>query len=229
MVYFNYRYQRFSVQRKKQMTRIFLLGLIASALIALTLTGRLSWIIAALGAMLPLLPRVARFIFSMWPSINPYFQRFQQNRQSNMRGRFINLQIDMLSGELQGEVLEGDFAGQQLQMMSLEQILLLLAHCKKQDMKSAALLEAYLDRQHAGWAESENSQYKSTKNESKFSDTEMNHQQALDILGLSSAATQKDILKAHKRLMQGLHPDRGGSDYLAKQINCARDLLLKNI
>jgi hypothetical protein len=50
---------------------------------------------------------------------------------------------------------------------------------------------------------------------------------ALEMLGLKPGASREDIIKAHKRLMQKVHPDRGGSDYLASQINAARDLLLK--
>jgi hypothetical protein len=54
----------------------------------------------------------------------------------------------------------------------------------------------------------------------------MSREEALDILGLDAAATRDDIIAAHRRLMQKMHPDRGGSDYLAGKINRARDVLL---
>jgi hypothetical protein len=54
----------------------------------------------------------------------------------------------------------------------------------------------------------------------------MSREEALDILGLGSEATRADIIAAHRRLMQKMHPDRGGSDYLAGKINRARDVLL---
>lgn len=57
-------------------------------------------------------------------------------------------------------------------------------------------------------------------------ETEMNRKQAADILGVEVTATDAEVREAHKRLMQKIHPDRGGSDGLAKQINRAKDIML---
>ena len=54
----------------------------------------------------------------------------------------------------------------------------------------------------------------------------MSTEQAREVLGLKPGCTKEDIILAHRRMMQKVHPDRGGSDYLASQINTAKDVLL---
>ena len=55
----------------------------------------------------------------------------------------------------------------------------------------------------------------------------MTRGEALQVLGLSAGADAEQIKEAHHRLMLKLHPDLGGSDYLAGKINLARDVLLE--
>lgn len=58
--------------------------------------------------------------------------------------------------------------------------------------------------------------------------TSLDRVEALQILGLDENASREDIIHAHRRLIQKMHPDRGGSDYLAARINLAKDVLLKD-
>ena len=89
------------------------------------------------------------------------------------------------------------------------------------DADSSNLLTAYLDREYEGWQSGEE------RAESVSSNGDMSESQALDILGLKDDATKEDIIQSHRRMIQKVHPDRGGSTYLATKINAAKDLLIK--
>jgi hypothetical protein len=71
------------------------------------------------------------------------------------------------------------------------------------------------------------SQISSKRNSATLNNSgQMSIEQARDILGVDANANQDAIILAHKRLIQKLHPDRGGSDYLAAQVNLAKQVLL---
>ncbi|MGB5537635.1 MAG: DnaJ domain-containing protein, partial [Thiogranum sp.] len=145
-------------------------------------------------------------------------------RQSNVETRFIRMTLDHDSGEMNGRILEGRYTGEDLQSLSLEQLLELLTRYSREDEESAALLRAYLDRVHGdSWQQQEQAQ--ADTQSSGFSG-DMSHREAYDILGLEEGAGEEKIIEAHRRLMQKLHPDRGGSTFLAAKINQAKDLLL---
>jgi len=50
---------------------------------------------------------------------------------------------------------------------------------------------------------------------------------AYEVLGVNEDSTKEEVLKAYKSMMQKVHPDRGGSDYLTRLVSEAKDLLLK--
>jgi DnaJ-domain-containing protein 1 len=104
--------------------------------------------------------------------------------------------------------------------LSQDELKLLSQQYKTVDKESYVLLQAYLIR-----SGSNNDQAYQQYNPANFN--ELTETEAYEILGLPNTASKDEIVKAHKRLMQRMHPDRGGSDYLAAKINAAKDQLVK--
>ena len=150
---------------------------------------------------------------------------------SSVSTAWLAMTLDHQSGSMDGEVLQGQFQQQRLSSLSLQQLLALAQECQ-QDPDSLQLLQAYLDRTHPDWrdaaggSDNTSDQTHERAKRRSGSDPEMTEALALEILGLSPGASREEIIAAHRRLMQKLHPDRGGSDYLAQRINAARDFLL---
>jgi len=132
----------------------------------------------------------------------------------------LRMRLDRATGEVEGAVRQGRFAGRQLADLGLAELLDLLAEAARADPRSTSLLEAYLDHRVPDWREAEQS------GPTTAGSAGMDEQQALEILGLAKGAGPDEIREAHRRLMTRLHPDSGGSNFLAAQINQAKDLLL---
>jgi len=145
--------------------------------------------------------------------------------QSTVTTRFLNMKLDHATGAMNGQVLEGRFTGRVLQELNLQELLALWRECQP-DPQSVTVLEAYLDRHaESTWRETLRD---SESVESPTASATMNSAEAYQILGLSPGATRAEIQAAYRRLIQRLHPDHGGSAYLATQLNRARDLLLRS-
>jgi DnaJ domain len=137
--------------------------------------------------------------------------------------RYFRMSLDHDTGTVSGEVTAGRFAGRNLSDLSVEDLLDLRRDCAD-DAQSVSVLEAYLDRVHPDWR----THGSGAQGGAQSGTGVMTLEEARAILGVGPDATGDEIREAHRRLMQKLHPDRGGSTYLAAQINRARDLLLRH-
>lgn len=143
---------------------------------------------------------------------------------SRVRSRYVRMQLDHDSGALSGEVVYGKYAGQALDDLEHDDLLALREEVSA-DGESLALVEAYLDRRIPGWRDDVEGD--TTAGARGASDAgPMTNEQAYEILGLSPGASQAEIRSAHRRLMKKVHPDQGGSTFLAAKINEAKDRLL---
>jgi len=143
-----------------------------------------------------------------------------QGQSSTVETAVLRMQLAHDSGDLQGEVLKGEYAGWRLADMDRQQLEALMVYCRNEDADSARLLDSYLQQRFPG--EGPFGQAHGNND----SGGNMNRQEALAILGLAEGATEEEIVSAHRKLIQKLHPDRGGNDYLAAKINQAKDVLL---
>jgi len=203
---------------------------IRRAVIAFGIIGFLLLLTVRGGAevALPLLAGLTPFLFRWLNAWRPSASMADSSAvsQSTIATRFLNMALNHATGVMSGEVREGRFAGRALLELNLQELLALWQECQV-DPQSTAVLEAYLDR-HAESDWREKLYEAESTADSPASASVMSCAEAYQILGLSSGATPAEIQAAYRRLIQRLHPDHGGSAYLATQLNRARDLLLRS-
>ncbi|HYC03186.1 MAG TPA: DnaJ domain-containing protein [Azospirillaceae bacterium] len=202
----------------------WLAGIVAAlAVLAFVLTGRLGMLFGLAALLLPLVRR-----FSLWkwrPSAWGTAGSAQPRADTSVETDTVRVWLDHATGAMDGEARVGPMAGERLSALSLERILELLSHARREDASAVALLETYLDRHHEGWREA-SGEAEPEPDQPASGRSGMSAAEAYEVLGLSEGATEEDIRQAHKRLMMRNHPDQGGSTYLAARINQAKDILL---
>jgi hypothetical protein len=142
---------------------------------------------------------------------------------SQVRSQFLDMTLDHDSGELLGQIVAGPYAGHSLAEFDLPQLTAMIPGF---DAESVSLLESYLDRRFPAWRL--DAQGHGAGGQRHAASTgKMTNEEAYQILGLQPGAGRDDIVRAHRGLMKKLHPDQGGSTYLATRVNEAKDTLLR--
>jgi hypothetical protein len=144
-------------------------------------------------------------------------------RVSRVRSAFIEMELDHDTGAMRGRILAGPHQGVPLEALDLATLISFLAGI---DEESRSLLVAYLDRREPRWREHAQGNT-ATGQGSAASSGKMTEQEAYQILGVQPGASAQDIRRAHRTLMKKLHPDQGGSTYLAARVNEAKEILLR--
>jgi hypothetical protein len=230
---------------------ILLVGMIIGAYFLFRRLRRLAWtqrvrrIAAAIGVgavlllltvrggaeiALPLLtilaPFLLRWLNAPLPSPSPG-SISGAGAQSEVATRFLRMTLDHATGVMSGVIQAGGFAGRLLSDLTDQELLLLWRECQV-DPESVAVLEAYLDRQgNPDWRTRFRQADTADSARTASRDSTMSRAEAYEVLGLSPGASQEEIQTAYRRLMQRLHPDHGGSAYLAARLNQARQVLLQ--
>jgi len=221
-------------QRRAATIKLIVL-LVTLGLLYLAITGRLHWLGALVAALLPFarrlipllrfLPLIGSIFKSRRGSANPKHR--SDGNQSEIETRLLHMTLDHDSGVMYGTVLQGPLRGRELGDLEEQEFLDLLDYCRQHDEESGRVLEAYLDKRFGeSWRVDDHGQQQSHSNGNNDGGP-LTRDEAYEVLGLSPGASEEEIIQAHRKLMQKVHPDRGGSTYLAARINEAKDCLLK--
>ncbi|ADZ70249.1 DnaJ domain-containing protein [Polymorphum gilvum] len=200
------------VRRLRTASGVALLG----GALVLVLTGR--WALAMPVAIFAL------SLFGLGGSGSRRGGQPSAGQRSRVRSALLEMELDHDSGEMSGRVLAGRFEGQMLEGLQVEDLKALWGEAVR-DAESRALLEAYLDRRLPGWRE--DFQADGADGQGGPAGTgAMTDEEAYQVLGLAPGAGEAEIRAAHRRLMKRLHPDHGGTAFLAAKLNEAKERLL---
>jgi DnaJ domain len=160
---------------------------------------------------------------SFWPaSLGARTQR-SAGQASCVRTAFLEMELDHDTGRMQGRVLAGSCQGASLDALDAATLMKLLGEI---DDDSRVLLAAYLDRREPDWRK--HAQRDAGAGTRPAGAGKITEEEAYQILGIQPGATTEEISRAHRSLIKKLHPDHGGTTYLAARINEAKDVLLRS-
>jgi len=182
-----------------------LMSVFGVALLAMVVMGRVQMVVVL---------AVAALVF--WRPLTRLFRELNWSGDAvrTVETSLLRIQFNDHSGAVRGWVKDDGDRLRDLDTLDERALRALHERARRDHGDSVGPLEAYLaQRLGKGWQGSPGQ-------------SAMSQAEACAILGVSSDASREAIVAAHRRLIQKLHPDRGGSDYLAARINEAKDVLL---
>ncbi|WNO07714.1 molecular chaperone DnaJ [Teredinibacter sp. KSP-S5-2] len=206
-------------KKRKALLFKYVFWAILILLIAAVLTGRLHWLGAAVAALFG----IAKFGLSNLGRLLPmlgFLRRTGTFGNPKFSTPHLEAQINIETGEISGSILSGPHSGKCFSELTPDQLNELVEFYRDKDLRSHYLIRVL--QQRAG-----STQQHSREDYSNVRAPSI--QEAEQVLGLNKGYSRQDVIHSHRKLIQKLHPDRGGNDYLASRVNQAKDVLLKHL
>lgn len=205
-------YKKLPADKKSSAVLQFALIGLAGVILLAVITGRMHWLGALVAGSLPFLrmgANAASRLFPLWLQ--------KTGGVANFKTDHLDLQISIRTKTITGKVIKGRLEGQRLEALSAQELSLLADDYQGNDTKSyyfIKMIQKGFSNHHA------------EPPANTFGDP--SYDEALKILGLSGHPSREEVIAAHRRIINKVHPDRGGSDFLASRVNQARDVLLSH-
>ncbi len=161
---------------------------------------------------------------SLWPATFGARTQKSSGQTSRVSTDYLEMELDHDSGAMHGRVLKGQLAGAALDGLDRATLINLWGGI---DPDSRDLLAAYLDRREPGWREHAQGDAGAGGGPRPSPSGKMTEEEAYQVLGIQPGASAEDVTRAYRSLMKKLHPDQGGTTYLAARVNEAKDVLLR--
>lgn len=225
IVWIRWRKLKAKQEKREFIYKGIVLGLVL-VIIGLAVFGRIDALGAVFAALLLCMKFIIAFAIRNFPFIAKIYgvtDGFGTSKKRQLKSLWLEISIDFPKGDISGKVIRGQFEGQELNSLNFEQLKSLLEECKS-DSKSTYFLKAYIARRFHKKRDTHDKNHQQQESKSTLAES-LSRDEALEILGLEGNPQANEIKLAHKKLMQKVHPDRGGNDFLASLLNRARDRL----
>lgn len=227
-------------KRTGQKTNWKTIALVIGFISLIAALSRVHLLSAAIAALLPFLRSLFPLLLRFAPMLQQVIQRrrFQQGASQNpnqdstenseVQTIFLAMTLDHNSGEISGTVIQGKFHNRSLASLDLQELQSLYSELEQHDNEGKTVFESYLEQRFGeDWYDMLFPSQQRAQSHNRNHNSDISVAEAQQILGLQEPYSEADIISAHKKLMQKLHPDRGGNNYLAAQVNGAKETLLK--
>ncbi|MDH5767001.1 MAG: hypothetical protein OEZ38_13395 [Gammaproteobacteria bacterium] len=219
--------------KRDKIVKIILFIILACVLLLLVITGKLNWLIALLGSLAAFIPKILKWVISNMSIIKSLISKLNSQKsssesvfhghRSSVKTRFIVMELDHDAASMDGDVIDGEFAGRKLSEMTIDEIDLLINGCE--DNETISLLMAYKDHY-----------YRSRKNRGHIGESLdvakpefMSIHEARKILSVDIEASEDEVMAAFEAQRNGMVEESVDYDRKLQKLVQAKNILISSL